>query len=167
MRQHLLLWANRMDQLNQRIAHAVRWLALLMVAITVVVVILRYAFNVGAIVLHESVMYMHGTLFLLGIAYGIGQDTHVRVDLVYSNLSVQRKRWVNLGGHVLFLFPVSMLIFITSWPYVDASWRVFEGSSEVDGIQGIFLLKSLLPIMAGLLLLQGLSQIARDWLPKE
>jgi TRAP-type mannitol/chloroaromatic compound transport system permease small subunit len=153
--------ANIIDRMNAAIAHGVRWLALAMVLCTVLIVVLRYLFGIGAIPLQESVIYMHGTLFLLAIAYGIQQDTHVRVDLLYSRMSDKGRLLTNLSGHLLFLLPVAAFILITSIPYVSASWRVFEGSPEVGGIPAIFLLKTLLPIMASLLLLQGLSQCCK------
>lgn len=132
-----------------------------MVVVTVLIVILRYLFAVGAIPLQESVLYMHGLLFLLAIAYGVQQDTHVRVDLLYSRLTDRQRQLVNLTGHIVFLLPVGIFMLVTTLPYVSASWRVLEGSSEVGGIPAIFLLKTLLPVMAALLVLQGLSEILK------
>ena len=153
--------AEWIDQLNEKLANAVRWLALAMVLISLTIVVLRYAFNMGAIVLQESVMYLHALLFLLAIPYGLKQDTHVRVDLVYSRLNKQQQSWVNLTGHVLFLLPLCIFIFVTSLPYVQASWRVLEGSAEVGGLPAVFLLKTLIPTMAVLLFLQGCSEIIK------
>lgn len=149
------------DSINQRIAHAIRWLALAMALITVSVVVLRYVFNTGTIVMQESVMYLHGILFMLGIPYGLKQNTHVRVDVVYARLNEDQQRWVDIAGHALFLLPVSIFIFVTSLPYVAAAWRVLEGSAEVGGIPAVFLLKTLIPVMAALLFLQGLSEISK------
>ena len=149
------------DAVNGAIARAVRWLALAMVMATLAVVVLRYGFAVGAIPLQEAVMYMHGSLFLAGIAYGVQQNTHVRVDLVYSRLSPSRQRLVNKLGHGLFLLPVAAFIVYTSVPYAAASWRVLEGSSEVGGIPAVFLLKSLIPLMGVLLFLQGGAELCR------
>jgi TRAP-type mannitol/chloroaromatic compound transport system permease small subunit len=132
-----------------------------MVLMTLTVVVLRYAFNEGAIVLQESVMYMHGILFMLAIPYGLKQDSHVRVDIVYSRLSARHRSVVDLIGHVVFLLPIALFILITSLPYVTASWRVLEGSSEVGGIPAVFLLKTLIPVMAALLFLQGISEIVK------
>ncbi len=167
MRHLLIQTAALANRANTAIAGAVRWLALLMVLITLAVVLLRYLFNTGAIPLQESVVYLHGILFLLGIPYGISQNTHVRVDLIYSRLNERQKRYIDIGGHVLFLIPVAVFILITSLPYVAASWRVLEGSAEVGGIPGVFLLKTLIPVMAVLLLLQGLSEIVRKLVPDQ
>ena len=144
-----------------------RWLALLMVLVTLAVVVLRYAFDTGAIVLQESVVYMHGLLFLLGIPYALNINAHVRVDIIYSRLEPPRRRMIDLAGHVLFLLPVAGFIFVTSLPYVAASWQVLEGSPEVGGIPAVFLLKTLIPVMAAALFLQGLAAILSLVLDKE
>lgn len=134
---------------------------LAMVAGTVLIVLLRYAFNQGSIVLQESVMYLHGLAFLLGIPYALKENAHVRVDLIYSRLGARGRAAVDLAGHVLFLVPVSVTILVVSRPYVASSWRIFEGSPEVGGIPGVFLLKTLIPLMAVLLLVQGVAEILR------
>jgi TRAP-type mannitol/chloroaromatic compound transport system permease small subunit len=139
----------------------VSWLAALMVLITVTIVTLRYVFDQGAIALQESVVYLHGALFMLGIPYALKEDAHVRVDIFYARQAPKRKDLINLFGHLLFLLPVSGFIFYTSLPYVERSWRILEGSSEVGGIPGIFLLKTLIPVMAALLFAQGLAEIIR------
>ena len=150
------------DHLTEGVSRCIRWLTLLMVLITVVVVVLRYGFSIGAIALQESVMYMHGLVFLLGIPYGLKRDTHVRVDLIYSRLNAGWRRRINLVGHCLFLLPVAVFITYISTPYALAAWRVLEGSSEVGGINGVFLLKSLLPLMGLLLTAQAIAEIIRQ-----
>ena len=81
-----------------------------MMMITCLVVVLRYLFNTGSIALQESVTYLHGIVFLLGIAYTLKQKGHVRVDIVYQKLSLKTKSWIDLCGTLLFLFPVSIYI---------------------------------------------------------
>lgn len=151
-----------LDRLSATLAGWIRWLALAMVLATLAIVVLRYVFNVGAIPLQESVMYMHGILFLLGIPYGLRQGTHVRVDIVYSKLPAKRQGWVDLVGHVLFLLPVSLFILFTSLPYTRASWAVFEGSAEVGGLPAVFLLKTLIPLTAALMLVQAIAEISKS-----
>ena len=137
-----------------------RWLALMMVLVTFAIVVLRYALNSGGALLQESVMYMHGALFMLAIALGIRDNSHVRVDIVYSRRSAAQQGWIDLLGHVFFLLPVAGFMVWVSLPYVLNSWRILEGSSEVGGIPGVFLLKTLIPLTGALLFLQGLSAIA-------
>ena len=132
-----------------------------MVVVTVVVVGLRYGLAPSSIFLQESVMYMHGAVLMLGISYALKENRHVRVDIFYARMSERRQALVDVTGHLLFLLPVSLLIFWTSLPYVANAWRVLEGSSEVGGVPAVFLLKTLIPIMALLLGLQGLNEIVR------
>ena len=106
-------------------------------------------------------MYLHAISFMLGIAYALKHDEHVRVDIFYSRLSARGQAWVNLSGHLLLLLPVALSFGYLSISYVSASWRILEGSSEVGGIPAIFLLKTLIPLFALTLLAQGLAEIAR------
>ena len=153
-------WPIRISDSLVRLTAPLRWMALAMVAITLTVVVLRYVFSTSAIVLQEAVMYLHGALFMLMLPAGIRLQTHVRVDVLYSKLSSRRQLLIDTLGHSLFLLPVAGFILVTSLPYVSASWQVWEGSPEVGGIHGVFLLKTLIPVAAGLLLLQGLAEIA-------
>jgi TRAP-type mannitol/chloroaromatic compound transport system permease small subunit len=149
------------DHVTLTIASIIKWATLAMVIITVVVVILRYLFSTGAIVLQESIMYLHGILFLLAIPYGILKNTHVRVDLIYGPLSQERKDLIDTLGDCIFLVPVGIFIFATSLPYAEASWLIKERSPEVGGLPAVFILKICVPLAGALMTLQGLSQLAR------
>lgn len=143
------------------VGRAIAWLLLIMVLATLLVVVLRYALNRGGIVLQETVLYLHATTLMLGIPYALKHDAHVRVDLVYSRLGPRGRTVINLLGHLLFLVPVSLAILVFSQNYVVNAWRILEGSPEVGGLPAVFLLKTLIPLMAVLLLLQGLAEITR------
>lgn len=152
--------------LNSVIVRPLRWLALIMVLLTFAIVILRYALNSGGVLLQESVMYLHGTLFMLAIALGVGNNTHVRVDILYSRRSPEQQAWIDLVGHILFLLPSAGFIIWVSLPYVSNSWQILEGSSEVGGIPGVFLLKTLIPLTGALLFCQGIAGVAAILLAK-
>jgi TRAP-type mannitol/chloroaromatic compound transport system permease small subunit len=132
-----------------------------MVVATVAVVIVRYASGSGTIVLQESVLYLHALTFLLGIPYALKADAHVRVDVLRGRFGERGRLWVELAGHLLFLVPVAVAIIWLSAPYAVRSWQILERSQEVGGIPAVFLLKSLIPLMALLLLLQGMAEIGR------
>ncbi len=132
-----------------------------MALLTFVVVVLRYGFDRGSIALQEAVMYMHAAAFMLGIPYALKAGAHVRVDVFYAARSARAKARIELAGHLLFLFPLSVAIFLYSLGYVASAWRVLEGSPEVGGIPAVFLLKTLLPVMAVLLFLQGIAESLR------
>ncbi|MBL4743912.1 MAG: TRAP transporter small permease subunit [Cycloclasticus sp.] len=122
------------------------------------IVLLRYGFNMGSIAAQESITYLHGMVFMLAIAHTLKINGHVRVDILYQRWGKKGQAWVNLIGAIFLLLPVCSFIIYISWEYVATSWSYFEGSREAGGIDGVFLLKSLIPIMAILLLLQGVSE---------
>lgn len=136
---------------------AVMWLLLLMVMIQFAVVLLRYVFGVNWIFMQESVTYMHGIIFLLAAGYALLSDDHVRVDIFYRSASKKRKAIVELVGTYFALFPICLLIFWSASPYVARSWLVFEGSTDTSGIQGVYLLKSLIPTFAILMTMAGFT----------
>ncbi|MBN2887083.1 MAG: TRAP transporter small permease subunit [Chromatiaceae bacterium] len=158
----LLALADLTDVWVRRLGEAVAWFSLAMVLVTFAVVVLRYVFDLGWIALQESVTYMHGALFMLGIAYTLKRDGHVRVDIFYQRLSRRARAWIDLGGTLLLLLPVAMLILWYGWDYVAESWRVREASREAGGLPGVYLLKSLILLMPLLLLVQGLALAARN-----
>ena len=159
--QHLI---RGIDYFTDITGRAVSWLTLLMVIITVVIVVLRYYFESGSIALQESITYLHGVVFMLGIAFTLQRGGHVRVDIFYRGFSLRKKALVDFMGGILFLLPVCLLIFIFSWDYVLASWSIGETSEERSGIAGIYLLKTLLLLMPATLLLQGIAEILRSFL---
>ena len=142
------------DRLIDVVGRSAAWLTLAMVVATCVTLILRYGFDMGAIMLQESVLYMHGTVFMLGFSYTLQHDEHVRVDLAYSRMSERRRSWVNLAGHLVLMTPLCLALTFFSLDYVANSWSILEGSQEVGGIRGVYLLKTLIPAAAVLLLLQ-------------
>ena len=149
------------DRLIDFSGRAVSWLTLLMVVITFSVVVLRYVFDIGWIALQESITYLHAMVFLIGAAYTMKHEAHVRVDIFYSRFSQQTRAWIDLCGALFLLLPFMFFLFSVSWQYVTDSWGVMESSREAGGLPGVYLLKSLILLMAGLLSLQATSQIIR------
>ncbi len=149
------------DRLNELIGRWIAWLTLFMVLVTVVIVVLRYGFNIGFIWMQESVRFMYAAVFLLGAGYTLKHDGHVRVDMLYERMGLKRRAWVDLLGTLLFLLPVCFSVIYFSWTYVLNSWADFEGSIEERGLHAVYLLKTCIWLFAGLLILQGIATIIR------
>ena len=156
--------ASSIDTLNNWLGKGLGWLTLSMVLLTFVIVILRYFFSWGSIALQELVMYMHALVFMGGAAYALQHDEHVRVDIFYREMSARRKAWVNLIGTLFLLIPVCSLMLWLSLEYVGRAWSIREASPEPGGLAYVYLLKTMIPLMAGLLLLQGFSQLLHSLL---
>ncbi len=147
--------AHALDRLAELTGRIISWLTLAMVIIIFTVVVLRYVFQTGSIALQESATYLHAVVFMLCAAYTLKQDAHVRVDIFYQRWPARTRAWVDLIGTLLLLLPVCVFIIASSLDYVAMSWSIREGSQEAGGLDGVYLLKTAIPVMAGLLLLQG------------
>ncbi len=153
---------NTIDYFNDVIGRSIAWLTLVMVVITFLIVVLRYVFSIGWIAMQESVVYLHAVVFMLGAGYTLKQNKHVRVDIFYEKMGARAKAWVDLSGALLLLVPFCLFIIVISWNYVGLSWSLLEGSREAGGLPAVFLLKTTIPVMAGLLMLQGIAQALRS-----
>jgi TRAP-type mannitol/chloroaromatic compound transport system permease small subunit len=153
--------ANLLDRISIATGRAAAWLTLFMVLVTFVIVVMRYVFDAGAVWLQESVIWMHAVVFMVGAAYTLQQEEHVRVDIFYRKMSARRRALVDLLGVVLFLLPVCVFLAIKAWDFVAVSWSLREGSREPGGLPYPFvpLLKSVLLLMPLALGLQGVSML--------
>jgi len=152
------------DRVSEATGRAAAWLTLAMVIVSFVIVIIRYVLDSGFIWLQESLTWMHAAVFMLGAAYTLQQDAHVRVDIFYREMSAKRRALVNLFGVLFFVFPLCAFFLIEGFDYVRASWEIKEVSRNSGGLPYPFvpLLKSsllLMPIAVGL---QGLSMMLRS-----
>ena len=158
---HMSPIADAIDRINTAIGRAAAWLCLAVVLIQFAVVVLRYAFGTGSIWLQESILYSHAALFLLAAAWTLRNEGHVRVDIFYGAASPRTKAMVDLTGALMLLIPFAAAILYFSLPYVMRSWAIAEGSRETSGLPFVYLLKTLIPVFAGMLILQGVSQAIR------
>jgi len=132
--------------------------------VTFVIVVMRYVFGTGLIWLQESVTWMHAVVFMLGAAYTLQQEQHVRVDIFYREMTDKQRAWVNLLGVLVFIFPLCGFFVYASIDYVAGAWSLREVSRNSGGLPYPFvpLLKSALLIMPVALALQGLSLLLRS-----
>lgn len=158
----LRLFIRTVDHFTERAGQLLAWLCLALALNTCLVVLLRYGIGVGSVAIQEAMTYLHGLVFMLGAAFTLKHDGHVRVDIFYRRLSPRGQAWVNSIGSIVFLLPFCVFVIGISWPFVTESWRIMEGSQDPGGIHGVFLLKTLIPLMALSLLLQGLAELARN-----
>lgn len=153
--------ASALERFSEWTGRMVAWLTLAMVIITFMVVFMRYALEFGRIWLQELGTWMHAFVFLLGAAYTLRHDEHVRVDVFYRRASARYRAWVDLLGALLLLLPTCAYIMWVSAGYVLDSWSLLESSRETGGMPGLFILKTAIPVMALFLAAQGLAQASR------
>lgn len=153
-----------LEKISEHIGKSVSYLLLLMMLITVAVVIARYLFQTGSIAMQDAITYLHATVIMLAMGYGLQTNAHVRVDIFYQKMNEKQKAFVNLFGGFFFLLPFCVFTLLVSFPYVQRSWAMAEKSAEAGGIPAVFLLKSLLIALVGVLLLQFVIEIIKNTL---
>ena len=132
--------------------------AIILVMAQLLVVMLRYAFGMSFTWLNEIVIYAFAAMFMLGAASALRDDAHVRVDILRPRFGPNGRNWIELAGIYLFLFPICIRLLAMTEQGLARSWALFEGSRESDGLPLLFLFKTLLPVFAVLMLVQGLSE---------
>ena len=157
----LIALADRIDRLNTRIGRAAAWLVLAIVLVQFALVVARYAFDLGSIWLTEAVVYGHAGLIMLAAAWTLSAGGHVRVDVFYAQASPRTRAIVDLLGSLLLLLPFMLTLLWLSVPYAARSWAVLERSQESSGLPLVFVLKTLIPLFALLMALQGIAQAIR------
>ncbi|MGA7611832.1 MAG: TRAP transporter small permease subunit [Xanthobacteraceae bacterium] len=153
--------ADCIDRIIAVIGRIAAWGVLVVVLVEFTVVLLRYGFGIGSIWLQETVVYAHAALFMLAAAWTLAAGGHVRVDIFYARTSARHKAWVDLLGTAFFLLPFMAALLFLSLPYVARSWAILERSRETSGLPLVFVLKTLIPGFATLMLLQGASLAIR------
>ena len=150
------------DSVSAWTGRTTAWLTLLMVVVTFVIVVLRYVFGTGLIWLQETLTWMHAVVFMMGAAYTLSEDGHVRVDVFYREMTEVRRAWVDLVGVLIFIWPVCGLLFFQSYIYVADSWSGSEVSRNAGGLPypAVPLLKSVLLLMPLTVALQSLAMVS-------
>ncbi|MFW5451755.1 MAG: TRAP transporter small permease subunit [Methylophagaceae bacterium] len=152
------------DAITEWVGHTASWLVLAMVLLICYDVTMRYFFHQGSVALQELEWHLFALIFLLGSAYTLKHNQHVRVDIVYQSrfISDKQRALINIFGTLFLLLPFCLLILITSWPFVENAFNYHEGSPDPGGLPYRYLLKGSLLVAFGLLVLQGLAEMLKN-----
>jgi TRAP-type mannitol/chloroaromatic compound transport system permease small subunit len=152
------------DRMSDKIGYLVGWITTVMVLIVFYDTVMRYAFHKGNVALQELEWHLFAVVFLLGAAYTLKEDGHVRVDIIFVNLSEKAKAWIDFLGIFIFLIPFSVIVIMSTKGFVMNSWAVREVSPDPGGLPARYLLKTMIPLGFSLLIVQGLSQAAKNFM---
>jgi len=162
--QQLNKLADAIDSLNEWIGRLTAWLVLALVLLVCYDVTMRYLFQAGSVALQELEWHIFALIFLLGAAYTLKHDEHVRVDIFYqaSWMTPRRQAMVNLFGCLFLLLPFCVLMIISALPFVEQSFGWAESSPDPGGLPYRWLLKAMIPAGFVLLVLQGIALVIRS-----
>lgn len=164
MNSRLKKLADAIDRCNEAVGRALSWLVLALTLLVAYDVAMRYFFQSGSIAIQELEWHLFSLIFLLGAAYTLKHDDHVRLDLFYKSrfMSDRGRAWVNLACSLLFLIPFCVLVMISAWPFVSQSYLFAEGSPDPGGLPLRWLLKAAIPLGFLLLAAQGLAESLKN-----
>jgi TRAP-type mannitol/chloroaromatic compound transport system permease small subunit len=148
--------------LNRWIGLVFSWLSLAIVLVCFAVVVERYAFHTTQLWMQDLYVWLNGAMFTAVAGFALLRNDHVRVDIFYRPAGKRWKAIADLVGVVLFLLPFCAVIATYALPSVGRSWRLFEGSPNVGGMPGLFILKSFIIAFVVLVGLQGLAMLGRS-----
>lgn len=156
----LLGYCRFVDWINERFSKIADWMVLLSALVSAGNAGMRYAFNMSSNAWLEIQWYMFGVMFLLGASYTLRMNEHVRVDIIYGNLSERGKLWIDLLGGIFFLLPATTILCWMSWPMFVNSYEIHEMSNNAGGLLR-WPIKLMLPVGFFLLTLQGLAEVIK------
>lgn len=152
-------FASKINNLIDKIFVLLTTMLLTMITILIIIILGRFLFAWGNIAIQEFVMYLHATIFMLGICYVCKEKSHVSIDIFSRNYTESTKIKIDLLFDFFFLIPFSIFIIYISFDMVASSWNILEGSGEAGGLDYVYLLKTLIPITGLLILLTCISNI--------
>ncbi len=158
----LLAISRAIDAVNERLSLVADLLCFLSCLISAGNAFSRYAFSISSNAWLEIQWYMFGALVMLGASYTLKCNGHVRVDILYTNMSTRRQIWVDIVGGILFLLPAAVILCYLSWPIFHNSWLEGEVSANAGGLIR-WPIKIFLPIGFALLSLQGISELIKSF----
>lgn len=160
--QGLAVLVRGISAINWLIGQILSWLALACVLICFTIVVQRYLFHVSILWMQDLYVWVAGAMFTGVAGFALLRDDHVRVDIFYRPASIRRKAMADLFGVVFFLLPFMYVVLLYCWTAVARSWSYYEGSANIGGMPGLFILKSFIIVFAVLVGLQGIAMALRS-----
>ena len=152
--------AKKIDYMSEKFGIVANWAVLIACLISAGNATSRYLFNIGSNAWLEAQWYLFAVMVLLGAAYTLRVNEHVRVDLIYGNVSDKTRHWIDLLGGVFFLLPMCTILIWFTWPWFVESWTLNESSNNAGGLIR-WPVKLVLPLGFGILALQGFAEIVK------
>ena len=148
-------------RLYEKLLRVLSWIWLVLIAVVVVNVTMRYVFGEGRIEFEEIQWHLYAAGFLIGMATCMDTDNHVRVDLFHARMSLKKQAWIELYGLLLLLFPFLIAMLIFSIPFVAYSYDIAEVSDAPGGLPYRWVIKSFLPLSMCLMIFAAISRLSR------
>lgn len=158
----IALIVRAISAMNRLIGNVFSWLSLAIVAVCFTVVVQRYVFSATQLWMQDLYVWLNGAMFTAVAGFALLRNDHVRVDILYRPAQTRTKATIDLIGVVVFLLPFCWIVAVYGWPFVSRAWRIHEGSANVGGMPGLYILKAFILVFATVVALQGIAMALRS-----
>ena len=152
------------NSISKTVGKLMSWFALGIVLVCFWVVVERYFFSNTRLWAQDLYVWLNGAMFTGVAAFALFRGDHVRVDIFYRPASIRFKAIADLIGVLVFLLPFMYVVYRYGMPFVQRSWRLLEGSANMGGMPGLYILKSFIIVFAVLVSMQGIAMVIRSLL---
>lgn len=161
------------DEISTWVGKAFAWLIVVLMLLVVAEVFKRYALNAPTAWVFDASNMLYGTLFMMGGAYTLAQDGHVRGDFLYGNFKPRTQAGIDLVLYVVFFLPGIAALTWSGWTYFQDSLAIHEQTFNADPLP-VYPFKFMIPLAGAMVLMQGISEIIRcvvclktgEWTPR-
>ena len=162
MNSFLTQLARGIDTINEWAGRIIAWLTSILVIFMCYDVLMRYFFNQTSIWITELEWHLFALIFLIGAAYTLKHDAHVRVDVFYTKFNPTKKAIINILGTIFFLIPFCLIIIKSSFSYAEMSFNIGERSPDPGGLPARYIIKGSITFGFGLLLIQAIGEVIKS-----
>ncbi len=148
------------DHISTWVGKAFAWLIVALMLLVVVEVFKRYALNAPTAWIFDASNMMYGTLFMMGGAYTLAHDGHVRGDFLYGNMSPRKQATIDLALYIVFFLPGIAALTWAGWTYASESFAIREQTFNADPLP-LYPFKAVIPLAGAIVLMQGVAEIIR------
>jgi len=145
----------------RRVGHFFAWFNVLLIAVILLQVVLRYGFNSGLVYLEELIWHLYATAFMFGLSFAMVTDSHIRVDIVHMGMKKENQHRWEIFGILFLLLPFIVVVFIHSLEWVGYSYNVGESSANPTGLPYRWIVKSVIPLSFLMLFIATIARLIR------
>ena len=144
---------NILNRIINAVGNLCSLLMILMILNVFYDVVMRYFFNDVSIGMQELEWHLFAAMFMFGIGYTLKDDGHVRVDVIYDQLSAKKQAFINIAGSLILALPFTLLTLYFSWDYAYEAFQMGEGSPDPGGLPHRWVIRSVIPLSSIFLVL--------------
>ena len=158
-----------LNRFIKRLVGAVAWLNVALIIVILTTVILRYGFHRnglllgwGLVPMEELEWHLYSVPFMLGLAYAITNNSHIRIDIIHMAMSKRLQHFFEIFGIIFLLMPFLLIMLDFSFDYAVYSFTHNESSQSPSGLPYRWIIKSVIPLSMLLMIIAALARLIQE-----